>query len=619
MLKLVFLLSTLLLSACDQAWNDPYPNQSAKANTIYTAFTEQPKHFDPAISYSADEWAFIGNIYEPILEYNYLLRPYKLQPLTATEMPRTTYDASTNTTTYHIAIKSQIMYQPHPAFAKDSQGKYYYHDLTKREASRFYNIKDFKHSGTRELNAYDYANQIKRLADPTLNSPIFGFLSPYIVGLPELRQRLAAEYMQHPEAMCLDLREYDLPGVKVIDEYHYQITIHGKYAQFIYWLEMPFFAPVPWEACKFYCQAGMQAHNISLDTYPVGTGAYYLTDNNPERNMILLRNPNFHPDFYPEHGMPEDAANGLLTNAGKKLPLVDKVLFSLEKEDVPYWDKFLQGYYDRSGISSNNFNSAMSQSGNGLRLSQYLIDKGIRLSVADTLSTFYWGFNMLDEKFGGYSERAKALRKAINLAFDKEEFIAIFLNGRAMPAAGPIPPGIAGFEETNDKLIKQDLARAKKLMLQAGYPEGKDAKTGKQLQIYYDAISSGDPNERANFGWVTKQFAKLGIDVIIRATDYNRFQEKMRNGTAQFFFFGWNADYPDPENFLFLFYGLNGQVKFHGENSTNYSNANFDRLFAQFKSMGDDPRRLSLINQMCRCRRARPSTCRCALGGRCCW
>lgn len=342
----------------------------------------------------------------------------------------------------------------------------------------------------------------------------------------------------------------------------------------------------------------MDTHNINLDTYPVGTGAFYLTENNPERNMIMLRNPNFHPAFYPEVGMPDDAEKGLLANAGKKLPLVDKIMFSLEKEDVPYWDKFLQGYYDRSGISSNNFNSAMSQSGNGLHLSQDLIDKGIRLSVANTLSTFYWGFNMLDEKVGGYSERAKALRKAISMAFDKEEFIAIFLNGRAMPASGPIPPGIAGYEESESTVAKKDLALAKKLLAQAGYPEGRDAKTGKQLQIYYDTISSGDPNERANYGWVTKQFAKLGIDLIIRATDYNRFQEKMRNGTAQFYFFGWNADYPDPENFLFLFYGPNGQVKFHGENSSNYSNPNFDQLFAKFKTMGDDPKRLPLINQM---------------------
>jgi oligopeptide transport system substrate-binding protein len=52
---------------------------------------------------------------------------------------------------------------------------------------------------------------------------------------------------------------------------------------------------------------------------------------------------------------------------------------------------------------------------------------------------------------------------------------------------------------------------------------------------------------------------------VIRATDYNRFREKMREGTGQMFFWGWNADYPDPENFLFLLYGPNGKVEAGGK------------------------------------------------------
>jgi oligopeptide transport system substrate-binding protein len=69
--------------------------------------------------------------------------------------------------------------------------------------------------------------------------------------------------------------------------------------------------------------------------------------------------------------------------------------------------------------------------------------------------------------------------------------------------------------------------------------------------------------------WMRKQFAKLGIELVVRATDYNRFQEKMRKGTAQVFMWGWNADYPDPENFFFLLYGPNRKVD-GGENAANY-------------------------------------------------
>ena len=95
-----------------------------------------------------------------------------------------------------------------------------------------------------------------------------------------------------------------------------------------------------------------------------------------------------------------------------------------------------------------------------------------------------------------------------------------------------------------------------------------------------------------------KQFAKLGIELVIRSTDYNRFQDKMRKGTAQIFMWGWNADYPDPENFLFLLYGPNGKVKADGENAANYANPEFDALFEQMRNMDNGPERQAVIDQM---------------------
>ena len=95
-----------------------------------------------------------------------------------------------------------------------------------------------------------------------------------------------------------------------------------------------------------------------------------------------------------------------------------------------------------------------------------------------------------------------------------------------------------------------------------------------------------------------KQFGKLGINLIIRATDYNRFQEKMRKGTAQIFQWGWNADYPDPENFFFLLYGPNAKVDHNGENAANYKNPEFDELFNQMKSMSNNPERQDVIDKM---------------------
>ena len=90
--------------------------------------------------------------------------------------------------------------------------------------------------------------------------------------------------------------------------------------------------------------------------------------------------------------------------------------------------------------------------------------------------------------------------------------------------------------------------------------------------------------------------------MVVRSTDYNRFQDKIRKGAVQIFFFGWNADYPDPENFFFLLSGREGKVASGGENASNYDNSEFDALFAEMKNMESDgkngPRRASIIARM---------------------
>jgi ABC-type oligopeptide transport system substrate-binding subunit len=95
-----------------------------------------------------------------------------------------------------------------------------------------------------------------------------------------------------------------------------------------------------------------------------------------------------------------------------------------------------------------------------------------------------------------------------------------------------------------------------------------------------------------------KQFDKLDVQLQIRSTDYNRFQDKMRKGTAQIFQWGWNADYPDPENFLFLLYGKNSKVEHNGENAANYVSEEFDALFEQMKNMDNGPQRQQVIDRM---------------------
>ena len=335
-----------------------------------------------------------------------------------------------------------------------------------------------------------------------------------------------------------------------------------------------------------------------------------LTVNNPNRQMVLERNPNFHDEFYPSEGEPGDAAKGLLKDAGKKLPFIDKEVFSLEKEDIPYWSKFLQGYYDLSAITSDSFDQAVTMSGSGeARLTDEMQKKGIHLSTAVATSIYFAGFNMLDPVVGGYTERARKLRQAIAIAVDYEEFISIFLNGRGVAAQDPIPAGIFGhldgkagmnpyvYDWVNGRPQRKPISVAKRLLAEAGYPNGRDAKTGKPLLINFDTAATG-PDAKATLDWWRKQFKKLGIQLVPQQTDFNRFQEKVLKGTAQFYQWGWNADYPDPENFMFLLYGPNGKVKYSGENGTNYQNPEFDRLFDKMKNMRNGPERQHIINRM---------------------
>ena len=618
MKRLAAYLLMLMLAACDGGlWNNPYPASDAGRSILYTAFTERPKHLDPAEAYSENEYALLANIYAPPLQYHYLKRPYELVPLAASEMPRVAYQDSRHQalpgdapqekiaySVYEIHIKPGMRYQPHPAFARDEKGRLEYERITHAQMKGMHAPGDLRIVGTRVVTAADYAYQIKRLADPELHSPIYGVMSAYILGFKEY-----AKALQNAQGRP-DLSAYPLSGVEVVDDTTYRIIIKGKYPQFAYWLAMPFFSPMPEEAVRFYDQPGMKERNLTLDWWPVGSGPYYLSENNPNRRMVLSKNPYYDSERYPAQGEAGDRKAGLLDDAGKALPLTDEVVFTLEKETIPYWNKFLEGYYDASGISSDSFDQAV-QIGTGgeASVSDAMRKKGITLSTSVATSTMYTGFNWLDPVVGGSSGRAQKLRQAISIAVDFEEFISIFANGRGVAAQSPIPPGIFGYREgkaginpvvydwVDGQPRRKPVSEAKRLLAEAGYPNGVDEKTHQPLVIHLDTTASG-AGDKSRLDWLRKQFDKINVQLVVRSTDYNRFQDKIRRGDTQMFYYGWNADYPDPENFLFLLDGAEGKVAQGGENAANYSNPEYDLLFGKMKNMENGPERLAIIDRM---------------------
>ena len=634
--------TVLLAAACN---NNPWPHQAAASNTLFTAASESsPRHLDPTASYWNNETAFTYQIYEPPYGYHYLKRPFQLVPKTAAAVAKPHYidkngqplpddapAALVAESIYDVPIKPGIRYQPHPAFALDDKGSYRYHAMKAADLGERRTPLQFEHQGTRELVAEDFVYALKRQATTRITTPIFSTFAEYVVGLREygplikledaaLRKGLDTAGQDKP---FLDFRKWPLAGATAPEKHLLRIRIKGKYPQWSYWMQMTFMAPVPWEADAFYAQPGMAERGLTLDVWPVGTGPYMMVEFVKDRSHVMKRNPHYRVDPYPCEGMPGDKEAGLLDDCGKTMPFIDTIVSTVEREAVPRRGKFRQGFYDVEVFERTDMGMdylVAMQDSEEVR-AEYL-DKGFRLNRGSDVNTYFIAFNMLDPVVGDgeagvnsaqTKARNRTLRQAVSIAIDWEEYSKVFPKKAGSTAMGPLPPGIFGSREgtqegvnpithlwKDGKAVRRPIDDAKKLMADAGYPSGRDAKTGKPLVLNYDFYSQPTPEIKAEIDWVVRQFAKIDIQLEVRATDNNQFQDKVRKGKYQVFWLGWNADYPDAENFLFLLYGPTGKTKFDGENTANYASPEYDRLYAQMKTLEDGPEKQKLIDDMVR-------------------
>ncbi|MAL93786.1 MAG: peptide ABC transporter substrate-binding protein [Haliea sp.] len=617
------LLLGLALTGCGKGpWNNPHPPPVDDGITYQSMFTPAPpKHLDPAVSYASDESLFLMQIYEPPMGYHFLKRPYELIPLGAEDFPEVEYlnadgvviDPSQGEvafTRYTLTLREDAHYQPHPAFARDDSGDPLYRFDDPEKGRRYRQIGDFPETGSRPVRAEDYVYAIKRLADPYLGSPMLGFMGQYIVGMREF-----SEQVQTAErGQWLDLDTFDMRGLQVLDERRYRITIHGRYPQFVYWLAMHFFAPIPREVDRFFHNPGFADRNLTLDWWPVGSGPFMMVKNDPNSEIVLERNPNFRADFYPTEGAPGDAEAGLLADAGKRLPMIDRAVFRLEKEVLSLWTKFLQGYYDRSGETHGNTNGVFDQAfvvgPDGVELSEELAGHGITITPDVKPGIYYYGFNMRDPVLGGYSEERRKLRRALQIAFDTEEYLNIFYKGNGIPAHSPIPPGIPGHVEgeaginpyvydwVDGEARRKPIEEARRLLAEAGYPNGRHAETGEPLRIFMDVQSQAISNTSMN--WIRRAFERIGVQVEYRPADWNRTREKLLTGNTQIYSHGWLADYPDPENFLFLLYSPESPLicECDGANNSSYERPEYDELFRRMRVLPPGPEREALVARM---------------------
>ena len=422
----------------------------------------------------------------------------------------------------------------------------------------------------RELTAADFVYGWKRVADVNNRSTGYWIFEDRIVGLDEFREQSKKGPV-----------DYDTPvaGLQTPDPYTFQVRLTQPYPQLMWVLTMDYAFAVPHEAVAY--------HGKEFLNHPVGTGPYIIHDWRRGYRIEYRKNPTYHGDTYPTEGSDEDRAAGLLADAGQPLPFLDRVVQYVVADPSTEWLMFLAGRLASSGISQNNFDAVMT---NQRELTPDLVERGIRLFKSPQMRTDYVGFNMQDAVVG----TNRALRQALACAFDVAKWIEYY-NDRMVPARGPIPPGVAGYDPDRAWPYAFNLEKARQLLADAGYPGGIDPATGKRLSLTIDIGSAADPEVRQSVDLMASFYDALNIELKPRYSNWPEFLKRLDRNETQMFRLAWIIDYPDAQNFLQLFYSKNASP---GPNHANYSNPEFDRLYEQILVMQDTPARTALYRQM---------------------
>jgi len=573
--------AALLVTGLGACTNNPYPDADAAAKILYLSYPVAPKTLDPQVAYSTVDHVVTGAVFDTLLEYHYLDRPYRLIPALAEALPRPEPRADGHVT-YRFHLRDGALYQDDPCFARGGAGR-----------------------TTRAVEAADVAFALARIADPQVGSPVIDTFAR-VTGLRDFSTRLAAARADAAVAALPAHEQYaragGIAGVRVLDARTLEVELDAPYPQILFWFAMPFTAPLPWEAVATY--DGRDGRDRLAD-HPVGAGPFALARYDRQARIVLSRNPNWygvrHPEWrapgavFPAPGARDDADGMLRAAAGQPLPFLERIEMRREPEAVPAFIKFMQGYYDTSPIIRESFDQVVQRGA----LTAEAAARGLRLETAVMAGVYYVGFNMDDTVVGAAAgERGRALRQAMSLAVDATEFLRLFNNGLGIPAQSPLPPGIFGYAATYRNPWRQpDLTRAAARLAEAGYPGGIDPATGKALRISFD-VNNTAARALLQFQFLVETWKGLGLDVEIAATDYNQFQDKVRRGAYQLFQWGWIGDYPDPENFLFLLYGPMGRAHSGGPNTANFADPAYDALFEQMRALENSPQRARVIDAM---------------------
>ncbi len=537
LLLLFLVLGVFLLAGCGREQED----QSSAKMIRYMALGSKVRGLDPMDIGDVTSSAIASQAMECLYQYHYLKRPYELIPCLAADFPTISDDGLT----YTFPLRQDVFFTDDPCFT-DTAGR------------------------GRQLVAADFIYAWKRVADIKNVSKNWWVFEDHIVGLDEFR-----DYTRQLKAG--EKVDYNRPvqGLQTPDDFTLIVKLKKPWPQILYLLAHTPTAPVAREAVEYY---GKAIHN-----HPVGTGPYMLKDWKRGSKIVMVRNPRFRQEFYPTEGVPGDKEAHLLQDAGKALPFVDEARWQLIEEDQPRWLMFMRGQIDSSGIPKDFYNRAIDP---GRQLRPEMKAKGIRLQIFRDPSTFWYGFNMEDPVVG----TNRPLRQAMSMAINRREYIEIFTNKRAEAAQGPIPPLFKEYDpDTVNPNCQYNAERARQLLRQAAEVHGGP------LPTITLSMPGTDTLFRQMGEYFTLAMKKVGLKVEADYMDWPSFQDRVKTKSTQMFSMGWIADYPDPENFMQLFYSKNASP---GPNNFNYCNPTFDALYEKAKAMPDSPQRVAFYRQM---------------------
>ena len=515
---------------------------------LRTAYPSAENGFDCAIESDDFTSTLCDNIFDTLLQYDFLARPIRMQPRAAVALPEISVDGKI----YTFRLKRGITFTDHPAF----KGR------------------------KRELIAADYVYSMKRLLDPTNRAKWQFLLDGKIEGLNEL----AAEAKKSGKF------DYDKPirGLEATDSHTLVIRLKAPDYNLPYILAMP--------ATAAFAREVVEQYGTAVAEHPVGTGPFRLKEWRRSSRITLEANPDFRGETFESVGGDGEKERAIAAHLkGKRLPLIQRIEIDVIDEDQPRWLAFLGGEHEYIRPIPPPLADAAFPGG---KLAPNLVRANITTTPDEGAWLTYTTFNMEDKTIGGYTPERIALRRAISMAFPIQDEVAVIEKGQAEAAWSPIARGMAGFVDEKASFHEYNPARAKALLDMYGFIDRdgdgwREMPDGSPLVI--DHASYPDQRVRSRNELWGRAMERIGIRMTFNKVEKLPELRKLATlGKIPMFSYGWIADYPDGENFLQLFWSKS----IGGPNYTLFSRPEFDALYERIKVMPDTPERTELYRQM---------------------